>query len=50
MDFEEYMSSHLSDIEPGPLRDLVEFPTDDLEVLHQPRDRRTLEPGVPDDG
>ncbi|KAL8164603.1 UNVERIFIED_CONTAM: Dedicator of cytokinesis protein 7 [Gekko kuhli] len=50
VDFEEYVSSHLSDIEPGPLHDLVEFPADDLEVLHRPRDCRTLEPGVPDDG
>ncbi|XP_060109207.1 dedicator of cytokinesis protein 6 [Heteronotia binoei] len=50
VDFEEYLSSHLLDIEPGPLHDLVEFPADDLEVLHQPRDCRTLEPGIPDDG
>ncbi|XP_062827498.1 dedicator of cytokinesis protein 6 isoform X1 [Anolis carolinensis] len=50
VDFEEYLSSHLPDAEPGPLRDLVEFPSDDLEVIHEPRDCRTLEPGVPEDG
>ncbi|XP_060619527.2 dedicator of cytokinesis protein 6 isoform X1 [Anolis sagrei] len=50
VDFEEYLSSHLPDAEPGPLRDLVEFPGDDLEVIHEPRDCRTLEPGVPEDG
>ncbi|KAH0628616.1 hypothetical protein JD844_009975 [Phrynosoma platyrhinos] len=50
VDFEEYLTSHLPDAEPGPLRDLVEFPADDLEVLHEPRDCRTLEPGIPEDG
>uniref|UniRef100_A0A670KMT5 Dedicator of cytokinesis 6 n=1 Tax=Podarcis muralis TaxID=64176 RepID=A0A670KMT5_PODMU len=49
VDFEEYLDSHVPDAEPGPLRDLVEFPTDDLEVIHQTRDCRTLEPGIPED-
>lgn len=38
------------DAEPGPLRDLVEFPADDLELLLQPRECRTTEPGIPEDG
>ncbi|XP_053147840.1 dedicator of cytokinesis protein 6 isoform X4 [Hemicordylus capensis] len=50
VDFEEYLVSHVPDAEPGPLRDLVEFPADDLEVIHEPRDCRTLEPAVPEDG
>ncbi|XP_044278226.1 dedicator of cytokinesis protein 6 [Varanus komodoensis] len=50
LDFEEYLCSHLPDAEPGPLRDLVEFPADDLEVIHEPRNCRTLELGVPEDG
>ncbi|XP_077186092.1 dedicator of cytokinesis protein 6 isoform X3 [Paroedura picta] len=50
VDFEECVSRHLSEVEPGPLHDLVEFPANDLEVLHQPRDCRTLEPGIPEDG
>ncbi|KAJ7316681.1 hypothetical protein JRQ81_002843, partial [Phrynocephalus forsythii] len=50
VDFEEYLAGHLPDAEPGPLRDLVEFPADDVEVVHEPRDCRTLESGVPEDG
>ncbi|XP_072847710.2 dedicator of cytokinesis protein 6 isoform X6 [Pogona vitticeps] len=50
VEFEEYLASHPPDAEPGPLRDLVDFPPDDLEVVHEPRDCRTLEPGVPEDG
>uniref|UniRef100_A0A670ZX16 Dedicator of cytokinesis 6 n=1 Tax=Pseudonaja textilis TaxID=8673 RepID=A0A670ZX16_PSETE len=50
IDFEKYLSTHLPDAEPGPLGDLIEFPKDDLEVSHEPRDCRTLEPGVPEDG
>ncbi|ETE63591.1 Dedicator of cytokinesis protein 7, partial [Ophiophagus hannah] len=50
IDFEKYLSTHLLDAEPGPLGDLIEFPADDLEVSHEPRDCRTLEPGVPEDG
>uniref|UniRef100_A0A670ZX89 Dedicator of cytokinesis 6 n=1 Tax=Pseudonaja textilis TaxID=8673 RepID=A0A670ZX89_PSETE len=45
IDFEKYLSTHLPDAEPGPLGDLIEFPKDDLEVSHEPRDCRTLEPG-----
>ncbi|XP_034293671.1 dedicator of cytokinesis protein 6 isoform X1 [Pantherophis guttatus] len=50
VDFEKYLSTHLPDAEPGPLNDLIEFPANDLEVSHEPRDCRTLEPGVPEDG
>lgn len=50
IDFEKYLSTHLPGAEPGPLRDLIEFPVDDLEVTHESRDCRTLEPGVPEDG
>lgn len=50
VDFEKYLSTHLPDAEPGPLSDLIEFPANDLEVSHEPRDCRTLEPGVPEDG
>lgn len=38
------------EVEPGPLRDLIEFPADDLELLKQPRECRTTESGVPEDG
>uniref|UniRef100_A0A452IWN7 Dedicator of cytokinesis C/D N-terminal domain-containing protein n=1 Tax=Gopherus agassizii TaxID=38772 RepID=A0A452IWN7_9SAUR len=50
VDFEEYLAAHPPELEPGPLRDLVEFPADDVEVVREPRECRTLEPGVPDEG
>ncbi|XP_032482615.1 dedicator of cytokinesis protein 6 isoform X10 [Phocoena sinus] len=50
LDFEDVLLSRPPDAEPGPLRDLVEFPADDLELLLQPRECRTTEPGIPEDG
>nr|XP_032636262.1 dedicator of cytokinesis protein 6 isoform X2 [Chelonoidis abingdonii] len=50
VDFEEYLAAHPPELEPGPLHDLVEFPADDVEVVREPRECRTLEPGVPDEG
>uniref|UniRef100_A0A8C8SQ11 Dedicator of cytokinesis 6 n=1 Tax=Pelusios castaneus TaxID=367368 RepID=A0A8C8SQ11_9SAUR len=47
VDFEEYLAAHPPEVEPGPLRDLIEFPADDVEVIREPRECRTLEPGVP---
>uniref|UniRef100_A0A8C9ILX5 Dedicator of cytokinesis 6 n=1 Tax=Piliocolobus tephrosceles TaxID=591936 RepID=A0A8C9ILX5_9PRIM len=49
LDFEDVLLSRPPDAEPGPLRDLVEFPADDLELLLQPRECRTTEPGIPKD-
>lgn len=48
LDFEDVLLSRPPDAEPGPLRDLVEFPADDLELLLQPRECRTTEPGIPE--
>uniref|UniRef100_A0A8C9QY85 Dedicator of cytokinesis 7 n=1 Tax=Scleropages formosus TaxID=113540 RepID=A0A8C9QY85_SCLFO len=50
VDFEEYLITHPPIIESGPLRDLVEFPPDDIEVLHVPRECRTLGQAVPEEG
>uniref|UniRef100_A0A8C6QLD4 Dedicator of cytokinesis 6 n=1 Tax=Nannospalax galili TaxID=1026970 RepID=A0A8C6QLD4_NANGA len=50
VDFEDVLLSHPPDVEPGPLRDLIEFPADDLELLKQPRECRTTESGIPEDG
>lgn len=50
LDFEDVLLSRPPDVEPGPLRDLIEFPADDLELLKQPRECRTTESGVPEDG
>uniref|UniRef100_A0A8C1JCK7 Dedicator of cytokinesis 7 n=1 Tax=Cyprinus carpio TaxID=7962 RepID=A0A8C1JCK7_CYPCA len=50
VDFEEYLITHPPLIESGPLRDLIEFPPDDIEVLYTPRECRTLGPAVPEEG
>ncbi|GAB1293953.1 Dedicator of cytokinesis protein 6 [Apodemus speciosus] len=50
LDFEDVLLSRPPEVEPGPLRDLIEFPADDLELLKQPRECRTTESGVPEDG
>ncbi|KAM6957051.1 dedicator of cytokinesis protein 7 [Aplochiton taeniatus] len=49
VDFEEYVSSHATGAEPGPLRQLLEFPPDDLELLLQDRECTTLEPPLPEE-
>ncbi|KAM5238041.1 dedicator of cytokinesis protein 6 [Ctenodactylus gundi] len=50
LDFEDVLLSRPPDAEPGPLRDLLEFPADDLELQLQPRECRTVEPGIPEEG
>lgn len=50
VDFEEYLITHPPIIESGPLRDLIEFPPDDIEVLYTPRECRTLSQAVPEEG
>uniref|UniRef100_A0A8C3ACU3 Dedicator of cytokinesis 6 n=1 Tax=Cyclopterus lumpus TaxID=8103 RepID=A0A8C3ACU3_CYCLU len=49
VDFEEYVSSHAPGVEPGPLRQLVEFPLDDLELLPLDKECTTLEPPLPEE-
>ncbi|MGH0168726.1 UNVERIFIED_CONTAM: hypothetical protein FKN15_055322 [Acipenser sinensis] len=49
VDFEDYLSTHPPAVGPGPLRELFDFPPDDLEVALEPRECRTLEPGLPDE-
>uniref|UniRef100_A0A8C2Q8N3 Dedicator of cytokinesis 7 n=1 Tax=Cyprinus carpio TaxID=7962 RepID=A0A8C2Q8N3_CYPCA len=49
VDFEEYLITHPPLIESGPLRDLIEFPPDDIEVLYTPRECRTLGQAVEND-
>uniref|UniRef100_A0A4W6DFK1 Dedicator of cytokinesis 7 n=1 Tax=Lates calcarifer TaxID=8187 RepID=A0A4W6DFK1_LATCA len=36
--------------ESGPLRDLIEFPPDDIEVIYTPRECRTVVQAVPEEG
>ncbi|XP_041813912.1 dedicator of cytokinesis protein 7-like isoform X1 [Chelmon rostratus] len=49
VDFEEYVSSHAPGVEPGPLRQLMEFPHDDVELLHLDKECITLEPPLPEE-
>lgn len=49
VDFEEYVSSHAPGVEPGPLRQLMEFPQDDLELLQLEKECTTLEPPMPEE-
>lgn len=50
VDFEEYLHTHPPIVESGPLRDLIEFPQDDIEVIYSPRECRTVAQGVPEEG
>uniref|UniRef100_A0A3P9IZ97 Dedicator of cytokinesis 7 n=1 Tax=Oryzias latipes TaxID=8090 RepID=A0A3P9IZ97_ORYLA len=50
VDFEEYLITHPPIVESGPLRDLIEFPHDDIEVIFTPRECRTVVPAVPEEG
>ncbi|KAM4022253.1 dedicator of cytokinesis protein 7 isoform 14-T14 [Anomaloglossus baeobatrachus] len=49
VDFEEYLTSHPIVADSGPLRDLYEFPTDDVEVVYTPRECRTVAASVPEE-
>ncbi|XP_012734020.1 dedicator of cytokinesis protein 7 isoform X2 [Fundulus heteroclitus] len=49
VDFEEYVSSHAPGVEAGPLRQLMEFPQDDLELLQLDKECTTLEPPMPEE-
>ncbi|KAI5607035.1 dedicator of cytokinesis protein 7 isoform X9, partial [Silurus asotus] len=49
VDYEEYVSSHAPIAEPGPLRQLLEFPSDDLQLILQERECTTLEPALPEE-
>uniref|UniRef100_A0A7N8WMP6 Dedicator of cytokinesis 7 n=1 Tax=Mastacembelus armatus TaxID=205130 RepID=A0A7N8WMP6_9TELE len=50
VDFEEYLITHPPVVESGPLRDLIEFPPDDIEVIYTPRECRTVVQAVPEEG
>ncbi|XP_073510328.1 dedicator of cytokinesis protein 6 isoform X5 [Phyllobates terribilis] len=50
LDFEAYLANHPPDSECEALRDLYDFPTDDIEILYEPRECRTLEPAAPEEG
>uniref|UniRef100_G3SQF0 Dedicator of cytokinesis 7 n=1 Tax=Loxodonta africana TaxID=9785 RepID=G3SQF0_LOXAF len=49
VDLEDYLITHPLAVDSGPLRDLIEFPPDDVEVVYSPRDCRTLVSAVPEE-
>lgn len=49
VDLEDYLITHPLPVDSGPLRDLIEFPPDDIEVVYSPRDCRTLASAVPEE-
>uniref|UniRef100_A0A8C5UII8 Dedicator of cytokinesis 7 n=1 Tax=Malurus cyaneus samueli TaxID=2593467 RepID=A0A8C5UII8_9PASS len=49
VDLEDYLITHPLAVESGPLRDLLEFPQDDIEVVYTPRECRTLVSAVPEE-
>ncbi|XP_073090158.1 dedicator of cytokinesis protein 7 isoform X9 [Manis javanica] len=49
VDLEDYLNTHPLAVDSGPLRDLIEFPPDDIEVVYSPRDCRTLVSAVPEE-
>uniref|UniRef100_UPI00398E44B7 dedicator of cytokinesis protein 7-like n=1 Tax=Pristiophorus japonicus TaxID=55135 RepID=UPI00398E44B7 len=48
LDFEAHVVNQLANPELGSLRDLVDFPKDDVEVTLSSREYRTVNPAVPD--
>jgi hypothetical protein len=49
VDLEDYLNTHPLAVDSGLLRDLIEFPPDDIEVVYSPRDCRTLVSAVPEE-
>ncbi|TKC49208.1 hypothetical protein EI555_007739, partial [Monodon monoceros] len=49
VDLEDYLITHPLAVDSGLLRDLIEFPPDDIEVVYSPRDCRTLVSAVPEE-
>ncbi|XP_069088634.1 dedicator of cytokinesis protein 7 isoform X4 [Pleurodeles waltl] len=50
VDLEDYLFTHPLSMDSGPLRDMLEFPTDDIEVVYTPKDCRTVVSAVPEEG
>ncbi|KAM4052801.1 dedicator of cytokinesis protein 8 isoform 2-T2 [Anomaloglossus baeobatrachus] len=50
VDFENYLMTHLNSHNYELLQDLGDFPEDDLDLVAKPKDCRTLQPSLPEDG
>ncbi|XP_058034694.1 dedicator of cytokinesis protein 7 isoform X6 [Ahaetulla prasina] len=49
VDLEDYLLTHPLAVDSGPMRDLFEFPSDDIEVIYSPQECRTLVSAVPEE-
>ncbi|XP_078070451.1 dedicator of cytokinesis protein 8 isoform X2 [Mustelus asterias] len=50
VDFEEFLMSQFTIADPDLQQDLGDFPDDDLEITFVPRECRTVQPSVPEEG
>uniref|UniRef100_UPI00398F3272 dedicator of cytokinesis protein 8 isoform X2 n=1 Tax=Pristiophorus japonicus TaxID=55135 RepID=UPI00398F3272 len=50
VDFEEFLMSQFTIADPDLQQDLGDFPDDDLEMTYVPRECRTMQPSVPEEG
>ncbi|XP_067839366.1 dedicator of cytokinesis protein 8 isoform X2 [Heptranchias perlo] len=50
VDFEEFLMSQFNVTDPDLQQDLGDFPDDDLEITFVPRECRTMQPSVPEEG
>ncbi|XP_069619933.1 dedicator of cytokinesis protein 8 isoform X2 [Ranitomeya imitator] len=50
VDFENYLMTHMNSHNHELLQDLGDFPEDDLDLVAKPKDCRTLQPSLPEDG
>ena len=50
LDYEDYVTQHQMSIEKDPMRELLEFPNDDIEVKLLPKECRTIAPIIPEHG
>ncbi|CAI5786814.1 of cytokinesis 8 isoform X1 [Podarcis lilfordi] len=50
MDFEGFLTMQLNNLDLELLQELGDFPEDDLEVVFTPKEHRTLQPSLPEEG
>ncbi|XP_056378742.1 dedicator of cytokinesis protein 8 isoform X2 [Hyla sarda] len=50
VDFENYLMTYINNHNHERLQELGEFPEDDLDLVYKPKDCRTLQPPLPEDG
>lgn len=50
MDFEGFLMMQLNNLDSELLQELGDFPEDDLEVIFTPKEHRTLQLSLPEEG